>query len=131
MSLLEEMNFARDYIFLIETRFGNDYNFIIEKYENEDVKFLPTGSIQTLLENVTKHNIKIEKENSIDVRLKIKDGYLQVMNTKSVTDADSLGTGLSNLESRYKHLTDKKVQITDTEQKYEIAIPLLGLVVKE
>jgi sensor histidine kinase YesM len=56
MELSKEIQFAENYMFLIKTRFGDDYDFEIDKKINTRDKFIPTGAIQTLLENVVKHN---------------------------------------------------------------------------
>jgi two-component system LytT family sensor kinase len=54
--LANEIELAKNYIFLIQTRFGNDYEFNIEKSISLADKFIPTGALQSLLENVVKHN---------------------------------------------------------------------------
>lgn len=56
MKLSSEIEFAENYIFLIKTRFGNDYEFTIEKNISLDATLIPTGALQSLLENVVKHN---------------------------------------------------------------------------
>jgi hypothetical protein len=56
MSLEEELNFIRDYLFLIKVRYGEDYVFDIRVEQPIDNRFLPSGALQTALENVVKHN---------------------------------------------------------------------------
>ena len=128
MELSKEINFTENYIFLIKTRFESDYEFIIEKNTSISDKFIPTGAIQTLLENVVKHN-KIEKNNPIKTKIQINDGWLIVTNSKSkiVSKEESFGTGLANLKSRYKLLTDKTIKISK-DSKFQISLPLLKLV---
>ncbi|MDH7445421.1 sensor histidine kinase [Aquimarina sp. 2201CG14-23] len=128
MELSEEIAFAENYIFLIETRFGKDYDFEIKKEDEVMDKFIPTGSIQTLLENVVKHN-KTENNNSIKVSIVIENNWLTVTNTKSKVHSteESFGTGLKNLEARYKLLSDDQVQIHNTESKFKISIPIIKL----
>ncbi|WP_108802266.1 sensor histidine kinase [Aquimarina sp. Aq107] len=128
MELSEEIAFAENYIFLIETRFGNDYNFKIKRETLLSDKFLPTGSIQTLLENVVKHN-KADHNGPIDVVVAIEKQWLTVINTKSKIKSfeESFGTGLKNLKSRYKLLSDLEVQIINTDSKFKVSIPIVQL----
>ncbi len=84
MELSEEIAFAENYIFLIETRFDGDYDFQIKRNISLMDKFIPTGSIQTLLENVVKHN-KAGQTNTIKVVVYIEENWLTVINAKTKT----------------------------------------------
>lgn len=126
MELEKEINFAENYIFLIETRFGSDYTFTIHKKTTIKDKFIPTGALQTLLENVVKHN-KAGLKN-IETTIVIDDDWLSVKNNKQNNpNKDSLGTGLQNLQTRYQLLSDKKVDIKDTNTQFLVSIPLIKL----
>ena len=126
MELSKEIQFAENYIFLIETRFGNDYKFNIKKEAEITDKFIPTGALQALLENVVKHNKANEKP--VQTTITIKDDWLTVSNTKSTnTKNESLGTGLQNLRSRYELLSDKKVDIKNTNNNFDVTIPIIKL----
>ena len=127
MELSKELNFAENYIFLIKTRFGNDYEFNIKKNASTDDKFIPTGAIQTLLENVVKHN-KPKNGNTVKASICIEDNYLKVSNSKSViTNKNTLGTGLENLKSRYQLLSEKELSIINTESEFKVIIPIINL----
>ena len=126
MELRSEIQFAENYIFLIETRFGNDYKFTIEKEGDITDKFIPTGALQALLENVVKHNKASNKV--IKTQIKITNDWLTVNNTKSNTlNKESLGTGLQNLQTRYELLSDKKVDIKNANSRFVISIPIIKL----
>ncbi len=127
MELSEEIQLAENYIFLIQTRFGNDYHFKINKKINISNKFIPTGSIQTLLENVVKHN-KPDKR-SIETIITIEENWLKVINKKSnlIAKKESFGTGLENLKIRYKLLSDKEISIVNTEEEFKVVIPIIKL----
>ncbi|WP_298423433.1 histidine kinase [uncultured Kordia sp.] len=128
MELTEEMNFAENYMFLIKTRFGNDYEFEIIKNVSLNDKFVPTGAIQTLLENIAKHN-RAQHGKVISATLTIDEEWLTVSNTKSNIKPiqESLGTGLKNLEYRYTLLSDQKPVISNTPDTYTIKIPIIQL----
>lgn len=128
MELTEEMNFAENYMFLIKTRFGNDYEFEIVKHDTLEDKFVPTGAIQTLLENIAKHN-RAQHGKAIKATIQVYDEWLSISNTKSniKPTQESLGTGLKNLEYRYTLLSDKKPIIIDNPEKFTIKIPIIKL----
>lgn len=128
MELSEELQHAENYIFLIKTRFGNDYEFLIDKKASTKDKFIPTGAVQALLENVVKHN-KAKGNSNIKAAIVIENEWLTIRNTKSIAppQSESLGTGLENLKSRYSLLSDKKVTINDTEETFEVIIPIITL----
>ncbi|WP_298541722.1 histidine kinase [uncultured Aquimarina sp.] len=128
MELSEEIAFAENYVFLIETRFGSDYDFQIKTEISLIDKFIPTGSIQVLFENVVKHN-KAGQANTIKVTVSIEEDWLTVINTKTQIQSreESFGTGLKNLKARYKLLSDQEIQIINTESKFKVSIPILKL----
>jgi len=129
MELYEEIQLAENYIFLIKTRFENDYDFKVENNTTIKDKFIPTGAIQTVLENVVKHN-KPEKGASIKTTILIEDNWLKVTNTKSniKSNNESFGTGLDNLKTRYNLLSDKEILIINTEKEFSISIPIIKLI---
>jgi len=127
MELIDELHLAENYIFLIKTRFGNDYDFTISKNTLLLDKFIPTGALQTLLENVVKHN-KSQNGNQIKTTILIDDEWLVITNTKSKERSKTtLGTGLKNLKSRYQFLSDKEIKIEETATIYKITIPIIQL----
>ncbi|KGL58966.1 sensor histidine kinase [Polaribacter sp. Hel1_85] len=128
MELSNEIEFAKNYIFLIKTRFGDDYEFTIKENITLEDKFIPTGAIQTLLENVVKHN-KLQNRNVIKTTITINDGWLIVTNSKSEINSkeESFGTGLENLKARYQLLSDKKIQVHNMAKKFEVFIPIITL----
>ena len=128
MELSQELQHAENYIFLIRTRFGDDYEFLIDKKASVENKFIPTGAVQALLENVVKHN-KATGNSNIKSAITIENDLLTIRNTKSTrpSQSESLGTGLDNLKSRYQLLSDQKVTITDAEEFFEVIIPIIRL----
>ncbi len=128
MELVEEVSLAENYTFLIQTRFGDDYNFEVRKETVFEDKFIPTGSLQTLLENVVKHN-KSTGQKTIKVLVTITDDWLTVHNDKSKinSDQESFGTGLENLKTRYELLSNHEIQIQNTDSAFKISIPIIKL----
>ena len=127
MELSEELQFVENYIFLIQTRFGDDYHFTIDKKADIEDKFIPTGALQTLLENVVKHN-KPQGDSGIVATITIEENLLRVVNSKLITiSKNSLGTGLDNLRSRYKLLSDKEITVINTQDSFKVSIPIINL----
>lgn len=129
MELSEEIQLAENYMFLIKTRFGNDYDFKIEKETTINDKFIPTGAIQALLENVVKHN-KPTAGVSIKTVICVEENALKVSNTKSsiIPKNESFGIGIDNLKARYKLLSDKEVIIINTDKEFSVSIPVIKLI---
>lgn len=128
MELEDEIQLAENYIFLIQTRFGVDYHFQIEKQSTLTDKFIPTGAIQTLLENVVKHNKPDDKP--IKTSIIIENNKLTVVNEKSSlkNNKESFGTGLENLKTRYQLLSDQEILVVNTDNKFEVTIPIINLI---
>ncbi len=129
VSLEEEIALARNYFYLIETRFENDYSFKIIKKKAPKANYLPNGALLTVLENVVKHN-KVCDGKTIVTEINIEENGIHITNTKvkNNTEDESLGTGLQNLNKRYQLLSDKKIEIKETEHKFTIQLPLLKVV---
>lgn len=128
MELSKEVNFAENYLFLIETRFANDYDFKLINNDSLKDKFIPTGALQIVLENVVKHN-KVINGITIETIISIEDDWITVANSKSNSGShtESFGTGLKNLKARYELLIDKRVQVMDTNTEFKISIPIIKL----
>lgn len=125
----DEWKFTRNYIYLLQQRFGNAYNF--EQFKEAPTTllincFVPPGSIQTLIENVVKHN-QGNETNSLMIQIKFENEYLTVKNEvrAKLTNVSSTQTGLANLKARYQLLSDKKLIINNMDGFFEVKIPLL------
>jgi LytS/YehU family sensor histidine kinase len=123
--LEDELNFAKDYIFLIEQRFGDAYKFDIENNTDQSDLLIPPASLQTILENVVKHNIG-DKNKAIIAKIKIDNDNIIISNNIHLKKDQkySNGTGLKNLIARYELLTEQPVTINSTDQ-YTISLPML------
>ena len=130
VTLKEEWNFIDDYIYLIEERFGKAYQFEkIRQLDTLDSYLIPPASLQSLIENVVKHN-RGSVENPLKTTIKLGKNGITVSHPKRVkkTGVNSLGTGLKNIRSRYKLLTNKEIEITDTDV-FSVNLPLISEIV--
>ncbi|MBA7557753.1 hypothetical protein ES705_50524 [subsurface metagenome] len=80
-----------------------------------------------LLENAIKHN-KLSTKNPLKVEIKQEGNYIYVKNNLQPKTAiqRSNKLGLRNIQSRYKYLSDKEVNIEKTEKYFNVRIPVLN-----
>lgn len=123
--LEDELDFAQNYIFLMNKRYGNIYQFEVNQQSNIDNHLIPPGALQTLLENVVKHNIGDSQE-PVVCQIEIQNDKIIVRNNVRLKNekADSTGTGLNNLLARYALLSDKEVKI-QSGSDYIVELPLI------
>ncbi len=123
--LEEELEFVNNYIYLMEQRYGAAYTFEIQNSIDISDLLIPPGALQTLLENVIKHNNGSEGK-PVRTEILIKEENISVRNNLSLkkTIKDSYGVGLTNLKARYKLLSDKAVSINE-DSHFEVMLPNL------
>ncbi len=126
--LEEELEIARAYMYLLKTRFGEAIEFKIAIEEPAKELLLPPGALQALLENAVKHNGSTRKEPLV-IHIKTQNDRLVVTNKlKSRRNkVTGTGTGLKNIENRYRYLSDQLPEFQKTETHYIAALPLLKL----
>lgn len=128
--LEREMNFANDYIYLIQERFSDNYQFkIINNRKDKVAKFIPPGAIQTVFENIIKHN-NASKQHPIKTEIIINDHQIVISNNirSKEEPIESFGIGLSNLQSRYEILSNLRISI-QIDDFYTITLPLIQTVI--
>lgn len=127
VSLKDELEFSQNYIFLLKERFGSAYKFDWQINENQiNGQMLIPVSVQTLIENVVKHNAGNQSD-SLNISVKMGEDFLIVENElreKNLTFQTSQ-TGLQNLKTRYAFLTDRPIEILQTEKSFKVKLPLL------
>lgn len=129
VTLHQEMEFAENYIYLLNQRYGASYRFeIIHHTFDYDSVLLPPASLQLILENVVKHNIG-NLEEPLTTSIRIKDESITISNTKRMKkNTSDMGTGLKNLITRYRLLSDLEIKIEDTADIFSISLPLISLI---
>jgi hypothetical protein len=127
VSLQDELNFTQNYLYLLKKRFGTAYNFDwqIKDSQINGQMIVPTA-LQSLLENVVKHNAGSKSE-SLQICVKLKGQHLIVENEIRPKSNNALpsGTGLQNLRTRYDLLTEEPFEVINTKNKFTVKIPLL------
>lgn len=129
MTVKEEVAFFYQYFSLLEQRFEACFVLDNKLDASFDNYYVVSLALQQITENICKHN-SLNRTLPIQVTLEIAERYLVVRNSKQEKAYDEKhqnGTGLKNIEERYRFFTDKAVKITDTETTFEVAIPLLEI----
>ena len=132
VTLSEEMDFASDYFRLVLLRFGEVY--ILDKgYADSDVLdwFIVPMSMQTILENVIKHNAG-SSEKPLNVSIRITDDYLQVSNEIRLksTQAVGLGVGLKNLNDQFEMVAGRGIIVQENTEYFTVKLPLIKRIVE-
>lgn len=126
VELREELDFAKSFLFLQKIRFENAVEIEINVNVSMLEYLIPPLAIQTLIENIFKHN-KASTDNPLKIEIFTVNSLLIVKNNlqPKISGADSKKVGLSNLNKRYKLLGEILPQYSITEKEYIAKIPLI------
>lgn len=127
VQLSDELAFLKSYVYLNKIRFGDNLNVEYQGLDSVNQKWMiPPVALQMLMENVLKHN-EISKDNHLNVVVCLQDDRISIQNNINPLQSrkeDSSGLGLNNIKARYKLLTDKSVEITESPE-FAVTLPLL------
>lgn len=130
ITLEEEMNFIDTYIYLIRTRFQDFIQFRIELDADDSLMYMmPPLTLQMLIENAVKHN-NITADKPLVIRIYRKQCRLFVENNINEKPEDlktKSGTGLRNIQERYKYYTDEEVLINRVGEVFRASLPLIEI----
>lgn len=125
VSLGEELEFARAYVFLHEVRLGNCIHWEVQIPPDYIESMLPPLTLQLVVENVIKHN-SISVSKPMTIRITEELGFLVVSNTVNLKISnDSCGVGLKNLSNRCKLTLGKDIVVMSDKDVFTVKIPLL------
>jgi sensor histidine kinase YesM len=124
--LRDELNIAREYIFIQQNRFGEKLTVDFDVPEQFYHYAIPPLALQMLLENALKHNV-CSAEHPLEVRIYISENqYIVVENgvRPKIDKEPSTGVGLENIRNRYIHLTGKDISVKQGNGKFVVMLPL-------
>lgn len=126
VSLNEELKLVQNYVALLQTRFGEDLVVKIEVPATCFARQLPPGAIQLLVENAVKHN-RFTKREPLHIYLYTEEGKIVVKNNlqERKEEVSKSRHGLHNIKERYAFLTDREVEILQSDKAFIIKLPLL------
>lgn len=125
VTLEEELEFTRAYLFLHEVRLGNCIHWQSDIPSDQLDYMLPPLTLQLLVENVIKHN-SITVNKPMKIAIGIVDGYLVVSNSISPKKrSEPSGIGLKNLSNRCKLILNKEINVSGENGLFTVKVPLL------
>lgn len=124
VSVDEEMNFARAYIYLLKVRFEEKFTIDIHP-DLDDNAMVSSLCTQLLLENCFKHN-SMSNSHPLKIEIKTDNGYLVICNSiMQMSQTSGNGIGLKNLDERSKLLTGKPIEITTDNECFTVKVPTI------
>lgn len=128
-SINDSINFAIDYVTLLNIRFPNKIDFQIEpSLDQNKCEYIPVMSLQLLIENAVKHNMP-DDNSKLSIKIFRRDNNLVVRNSINKSEGfnskDSFGLGLKNIYERYRILGVECPQIRNTESFFEVELPII------
>lgn len=126
--LREEIEFVSNFFFLLKIRFGDAINMIvqIDNLQSEEL-YIPPISLQILLENAIKHNeLNCNTPLTIDVQVTSFAVIIKNKILKKMYSSASTGSGLANLDNRYKLLTSKNIIVYKDADCFTVKLPVLN-----
>jgi hypothetical protein len=126
VTLGEELEFVKAFLYMMEVRFANKLVFKINvPDEKRDLK-IPVLSLLPLIENVAMHNT-IDSEYHMEVNICLNENLeLSVSNPvfPKLSQQESNGTGLKNLENRFMLLMNSQIRIKNDRERFTVYLPL-------
>ncbi|HNP16853.1 MAG TPA: histidine kinase [Fulvivirga sp.] len=127
VSLAREFECLDSYLFLLKIRHEESIHLEINiDIEAKDF-YVPTLSLQMLIENAVKHN-SFNKRNPLKIRIyNDAEQFIIVENVLNLKNGvrDSTKVGLENIKNRYNLKSDQKVVVYQSEGFFAVKLPML------
>jgi two-component system, LytTR family, sensor kinase len=125
VSLQQELDFVNNYIELQKIRFEHAFEFQVELPSEIMHAKIPVFALQTLVENAFKHNY-FTSQKPLHISLSYADGQISLSNPKlSPKLVARNGAGLKNLNKRYALMSNKNIEITETDTHFRVSLYLI------
>ena len=126
VTLAEELAFISSFQYMMEVRFSDKLQYSIEVEKSKFALKLPVLSILPLLDNIVVHNV-VDSDHKMLVKIWLnEEDALCISNPiyPKLVRPSTNGTGLDNLESRFKLLLEQSIRIEDDGQLFTVILPL-------
>ncbi len=127
--LRQELDFIGAYMYLLQIRFEDSIQISIDIPSAARGTYLPPLTVQMLVENAIKHNVVTETK-PLQITVSVREDFLVVQNNlqeKKVARGESSKSGLLNIERRYAHFSDKKVEVIKNVNSFIVKVPLIDI----
>jgi hypothetical protein len=128
-TLREELEIIDAYRYLLNIRYEDNLWFDIHIDEKYNSYLLPNLSLQSLVENIIKHNeVSADKPLLIDIHTAGGEDQIVVSNPiqRKWGDNHSPGIGLENLNKRYRLLFSKEIRVENDGSRFTVKLPLIN-----
>jgi LytS/YehU family sensor histidine kinase len=126
VKISKELNACIDYLDMQKIRFGEALQFEVNIPGNIMEGFwIPVFSLQVLVENAIKHNA-FTIQSPLYINIGFVESCIVVSNNiqpKTVAET-SAGTGLANLNERYKILSGEEIIIQKTDTNFSVSLKI-------
>ncbi|MDN5284651.1 MAG: histidine kinase [Mucilaginibacter sp.] len=126
INLSDELEILSAYMFLLKARFEDGISLVNTIGPEYYSSLIPPFTIQLLIENCIKHNI-VSLDYPLQISLYTEDDKIVVENPLQLKKSQEPSTkvGLENINQRYIHLLDKKIDIEATDKTFKIKLPVI------
>ena len=127
--LRQELDFISAYMYLLQIRFEDTIQLDLDISEAEKGSYLPPLTVQMLIENAIKHNTITELK-PLRISITVRDHCLVVKNNlqeKRIAVNQSSKSGLSNIERRYAHFSEMKMEVIKNANSFIVKVPLIKI----
>jgi two-component system, LytTR family, sensor kinase len=124
--LKTELEFIRNYIFLVETRFAHALKINVSIAPVDQERRIAPVTLQVLIENAIKHNV-VDTHRPLTIDVFVSGDYLVVSNNIQLRSQveTSNRQGLENLKSFYTFLTERPLLVETTPDRFYVKVPLM------
>jgi two-component system LytT family sensor kinase len=124
--LSEEIEILDAYMFLLKARFEEGINLEYRIEESHYHTWVPPFTLQLLVENCIKHNV-VSLDYPLNIILYSQGNQLVVENPLRLKTNPGRSTemGLDNINRRYLHLLDKKIEIETNQDSFRVKLPII------
>lgn len=129
ISVAEELEFIRAYLYLYQIRYGDGIQITIEESKASANQGLPPLTLQLLIENAIKHNV-FSLESPLKINILFPDNKTIVIEnnkTEKMTNDYSSKLGLRNINERYRLMNQTAPLITETESFFKVEVAMITL----
>lgn len=126
VELKEEVEFVKAYFYLQKIRFDDSFHFEIKIAAEKLHYFVPPLALQTLLENIFKHN-RASADSPLKIKIYTDNNFIIVLNNIQPKFSNELSKkiGLQNLKNRYKLICGIEPEFIINEKEYIAKIALI------
>ncbi len=127
ITLEEELNFIKDYFFLLQIRYGEKLKLEIhvDSQQAQHQMILPCA-LQLLVENAIKHNCFTSSE-PLQILIYLNKSQLHISNNTIGKNVKVISTqiGLRNLSNRYRILCRKNISVSASGNQFLVKLPII------